>query len=280
MLNSKNKCSFVVRSTSQHEATGLLELMTILLTGSFDSASLATFSQLLHENSVSFSVCSDAPFANEELNTYVVSEDDLHKTPWDVVVDFGCDDELHPFSVAAAQSFPSESLLLVAHAFSTATDVRSEGVFRNVINFNGIPGFVGNTSVVELAPALDTPEDCVTTATSLFASIQLECEVVGDRVGLVSPRILSLIINEAAFSVMEKVASPEDIDRAMQLGTNYPKGPLAWADEIGLDIVVMLLESLYEEYGQERYRPCVYLKQLVRAGYLGKKSQRGFYSYS
>ncbi len=253
--------------------------MTILLTGSFDSSSLSSFAQLLHNSNVAFSLCSDAPMQLAELHQYEIEEHDLHAKQWDIIVDFGCDDEIHPLSVAATHSFPSQSLLLVAHPFSTATEVRAEGVFRNVINFNGMPGFIENASVVELAPALDTDSKTIAKAESLFTSCERQTEVVGDRVGLVSPRILALIINEAAFSVMENVASPEDIDRAMQLGTNYPKGPLAWADEIGLDMVVMLLECLYEEYGQERYRPCVYLKQLVRAGYVGKKTNRGFYTY-
>jgi 3-hydroxybutyryl-CoA dehydrogenase len=104
-------------------------------------------------------------------------------------------------------------------------------------------------------------------------------EWVEDRVGLITPRILSMIVNEAAFAVMEGVAEPLDIDRAMCLGTNYPKGPLAWGDEMGLDYVVMLLEALYEEYHDERYRPCVLLKQMVRGGRLGKREGAGFYPY-
>jgi 3-hydroxybutyryl-CoA dehydrogenase len=103
--------------------------------------------------------------------------------------------------------------------------------------------------------------------------------VVPDGPGLVFPRILCMIINEAAFALMEGVASAEDIDTAMKLGTNYPLGPLEWADRIGLDQVLGVLEGLQAEYGEDRYRPAPLLRQLVRAGHLGLSTGRGFYPY-
>jgi 3-hydroxybutyryl-CoA dehydrogenase len=89
-----------------------------------------------------------------------------------------------------------------------------------------------------------------------------------------------MIINEAAFALMEGVASAEDIDTAMKLGTNYPLGPLEWADRIGLDQVLAVLEGLQAEYGDDRYRPAPLLRQLVRAGHCGQSTGRGFHSYS
>jgi 3-hydroxybutyryl-CoA dehydrogenase len=106
-----------------------------------------------------------------------------------------------------------------------------------------------------------------------------QVEHVEDRVGLVQMRVLATLINEAAFAVMEGVASPADIDQAMKLGTNYPKGLLEWADEIGIPIILLILDGLYREYQQERYRPCVLLKQYARAGWYGRASGRGFYTY-
>jgi 3-hydroxybutyryl-CoA dehydrogenase len=87
------------------------------------------------------------------------------------------------------------------------------------------------------------------------------------------------MINEAAYVLMEGVASVEDIDTAMKLGANHPIGPLALADMIGIDICLAVMETLYREFGDSKYRPCPLLRKLVRAGYLGRKTGRGFYNY-
>src|SRR5690606_22342928 len=89
---------------------------------------------------------------------------------------------------------------------------------------------------------------------------------VQDRVAHVSMRILAMIINEAAFALQEGVADPADIDTAMKYGTNYPDGPLAWCDRIGAEVIVAILDGLQLEYGEERYRPAVLLRQYARAG--------------
>ncbi len=93
------------------------------------------------------------------------------------------------------------------------------------------------------------------------------------------PRMLSLIINEAARSLDEGVALAEEIDVAMRLGTNYPQGPLRWGDEIGLDEVLAVVEGLQRETGEDRYRPAPLLKKMVHAGWTGVASGRGFYAY-
>lgn len=113
-------------------------------------------------------------------------------------------------------------------------------------------------------------------AQQLFTRLGFEVERVEDRVGLVMPRILAMLINEAAFAVMEKVADPADIDRAVKLGVNYPHGLLEWADYIGIDRVLRILDALYQEYGDSRYRACPLLRQYVRAGWKGKEVGRGF----
>ncbi len=102
---------------------------------------------------------------------------------------------------------------------------------------------------------------------------------VKDSPGFVVNRVLFPMINEAAFVLQQGVASAEDIDAAMKGGCNHPMGPLALADLVGLDVVYAILDSLYREYGEPRYAPCLEIKKRVEAGFLGRKTKRGFYNY-
>jgi len=103
---------------------------------------------------------------------------------------------------------------------------------------------------------------------------------VNDYPGFVSNRVLMPMINEAIFCVMEGVATPESIDTVMKLGMAHPMGPLALADFIGLDVCLAILEVLHHGLGDDKYRPCPLLRRMVAAGYLGRKSGRGFYEYT
>jgi 3-hydroxybutyryl-CoA dehydrogenase len=134
--------------------------------------------------------------------------------------------------------------------------------------------------VIELAAGIRTTDGAIQSAEQVFKSIGKETVRVKDAPGLTFPRILSLIINEAARSLEEGVATAEEIDIAMRLGVNYPHGPLRWADQIGLDEVLAVLEGLQRETGEDRYRPAPLLKNLVIAGFLGETRGKGFYSYN
>ena len=112
--------------------------------------------------------------------------------------------------------------------------------------------------------------------TEKFEKVPLECN---DSPGFVSNRVLMPMINEAIFALSENVATRESIDGIMKLGMNHPMGPLALADFIGLDVCLAILNVLHTELGDPKYRPCPLLKRYVDAGWLGRKSGRGFYEY-
>jgi 3-hydroxybutyryl-CoA dehydrogenase len=133
--------------------------------------------------------------------------------------------------------------------------------------------------LVEVIRALQTGDDAYSTTMELAKRLGKIPVAVNDAPGFVSNRVLMPLINEAAYAVMEGVATPEAVDAVMKLGMNHPMGPLELADFIGLDVCVDILNVLLEGIGDPKYRACPLLKKYVAAGWLGRKSNRGFYSY-
>ena len=134
--------------------------------------------------------------------------------------------------------------------------------------------------LVEVIRGIATSDDTFNTVKELSEAIGKNPVEVAEAPGFVVNRILIPMINEACFIYQEGLASVEDIDTAMKLGANHPMGPLALGDLIGLDIVLDVMEVLYTETGDPKYRPCTLLKKMVRAGKLGQKTKQGFYSYN
>ncbi|HEY5513161.1 MAG TPA: 3-hydroxybutyryl-CoA dehydrogenase [Geomonas sp.] len=134
-------------------------------------------------------------------------------------------------------------------------------------------------SLVEVIRGHATSEETFATTKELVAKLGKEMAVSQDYPGFIVNRVLIPMINEAVFALFEGVASAEDIDRGMKLGTNQPMGPLTLADFIGLDTVLAIANVLYDGFKDPKYRPCPLLVKMVNAGYLGRKSGRGFYSY-
>ena len=133
--------------------------------------------------------------------------------------------------------------------------------------------------LVEVIRGLATSDDTTSAVVQLSTELGKTPVEVNDFPGFVSNRVLMPMINEAVTALMEGVAEPEAIDTVMKLGMNHPMGPLALADLIGLDTCLNILEVLHRELGDDRYRPSPLLRKYVAAGWLGRKSGRGFHSY-
>ncbi len=179
-----------------------------------------------------------------------------------------------------AEGFVSKETILGSNTSSLpitqiASAVEEKGRVIGIHFFNPAPVM----KLVEIVVGMDTTQQVVDRVIDFVHKLGKEEVVVKDYPGFVTTRIGAMLISEAIFALQEGVAERSVLDKAMKLGYNLPMGPLELADLIGLDIVLHILETLYENYKDPRYRPPILLKKMVEAGQLGRKTGKGFYEY-
>jgi 3-hydroxybutyryl-CoA dehydrogenase len=174
---------------------------------------------------------------------------------------------------------PADAILATNTSTISVTEVAAATKRPNKVIGMHFMNPVPVMQLVEVVKGLATDDDTLNTVVELAKKLSKTPVVVNDSPGFVSNRVLLPMINEAVFALQEGVGTPEAIDTVMKLGMNHPMGPLALADLIGLDICLNILEVLQRDLGDPKYRPCPLLKRMVAAGYLGRKSKHGFYSY-
>lgn len=134
--------------------------------------------------------------------------------------------------------------------------------------------------LLEIIPGVDTSKETLDRVKAFGEQLGKTIISSKDMPGFITTRLGLVLVNEAAFALMEGLSTPEEIDTGMTLGYNHPMGPLALADFIGLDICLHIMQTLYEGFGDPKYRACPLIRQLVSAGHLGRKTGRGFYQYN
>lgn len=183
---------------------------------------------------------------------------------------FGTIDKVCPDKVIFASNTSGLSITEMASVTKRADR------FIGMHFFNPVPMM----QLVEIVRGFNTTEETVNVIRELSTKMGKTSIVVSDTPGFATSRFIGVMMNEAINAYAEGIASAEDIDLGMKLGMNHPMGPLELADFVGLDTLLYSMEHMTEEYGDPKYRPALLLRQMVRAGHLGRKTGKGFYDYT
>ncbi len=152
------------------------------------------------------------------------------------------------------------------------------GLPSRLVGFATLPPWA-DRRLVEVIPGLRSNPEAVERAEAVLRTLGKETVVVKDGAAGVFPRIFAMIVNEAAFALEDGVATAQDIDTALRLGANYPQGPLALADEIGLEVLLAIIEGVHDETKDDAHRAAPLLRRMVQAGWTGRTAGRGFFTY-
>jgi 3-hydroxybutyryl-CoA dehydrogenase len=200
----------------------------------------------------------------------------------DIIVEAATENEEVKFKILKrADELARPGVILASNTSSIsitrlAAGTSRPGKFIGMHFFNPVPMM----ALVELIRGLQTEDATVAAVEALAKRLGKTPIVVKNSPGFVVNRILCPMINEAVLALQEGLASAEDIDNGMKLGCSHPIGPLALADLVGLDVLLSVMEVFYRDFNDPKYRPALLLKELVAAGHLGRKSGRGFFTYS
>lgn len=198
----------------------------------------------------------------------------------DLIVEAGREDmELKKEIFGELDQQCDEKTILATNTSSLSITEIGEGLSRPVIGMHFFNP-ANAMKLVEVIPGLNTPDELVDKVVKISEDIGKTPVVVQENAGFVVNRILIPMINEGVGLLAEGIASAEDIDTAMKLGANHPMGPLELGDLVGLDVCLAIMQTIYDETGDSKYRPHPLLRKMVRGGKLGRKTGEGFHNYS
>ncbi|WP_432239537.1 3-hydroxybutyryl-CoA dehydrogenase [Herbaspirillum robiniae] len=219
--------------------------------------------------------------ADRALSRIVGSTENQCLSKADLIIEAATENQTLKLSILKEVGEIAKAEAIIATNTSSLSTTKLASVLKRPDQFIGMHFFnpVPMMALLELIRGIQTSDATVVLAQEFARKIGKTSILVRNSPGFAVNRILCPMINEAIFAFQEGIASAEDIDEGMKLGANHPIGPLALVDLIGLDTFLAVMQGFYAEFNDPKYRPAPLLKEMVDAGYLGRKSQRGFYQY-